>query len=110
LLQPWQKIPCSLERIATNGKHSDHAVPVRVQAEGCRMKIGPNRKSRLKTIEDEAVAGSFSAVLTRKPPPINSSTVSVAPGRRSALRCARFLAASLHGTSGQRIQVLTDVP
>src|SRR5262249_31779353 len=24
----------------------DEAVPVRVQAEGCRMKIGPNRKSR----------------------------------------------------------------
>jgi hypothetical protein len=29
----------------------DEAVPVRVQAEGCRMKIGPNRKSRL--IADE---------------------------------------------------------
>jgi hypothetical protein len=26
----------------------DEAVPVRVQAEGCRMKIGPNRKSRLR--------------------------------------------------------------
>ena len=26
----------------------DEAVPVRVQAEGCRMKIGPNRKSRVR--------------------------------------------------------------
>jgi hypothetical protein len=55
------------------------------------------------------LVGLFAGV-TRKPLPINSSTVSVAHGRRSALRCARFLAASLHGTSGQRIQVLTDVP
>src|SRR5262245_10324976 len=34
----------------------DEAVPVRVQAEGCRMKIGPNRKSRIKLFRNPLTA------------------------------------------------------
>jgi hypothetical protein len=71
----------------------DEAVPVRVQAEGCRMKIGPNRKSRIKLFRNPltALALLYAVVLLGCAPEGTTSILNyhgllVGSGRFSAAR------------------------